>query len=98
MIIFKTPAVLAILAVLIALHVVSLFVSEKIAKILTYVNIGLHILTLLPLLYFKFTIEDGVLVYMISLFAYTLASVIAYEKRKCAEDTAIREEKGDEAK
>ena len=81
MIIFKTPVILLALAVLIGLHIASLLVSEKLGKMLTYVNIGLHILLLPLLLIQKFTIEEGVLVYMISIFAYTLASYIVYKKR-----------------
>ena len=81
MIIFKTPVILLMLALLIGLHIASLLVSEKLGKILTYVNIGLHILLLPLLLLQKFTIEEGVLTYMISIFAYTLASFIVYKKR-----------------
>ena len=79
MIIFKTPIILLMLALLIGLHIASLLVKEKLGKILTYVNIGLHILLLPLLLIQKFTIEEGVLVYMISIFAYTLASYIVYK-------------------
>ena len=79
MIIFKTPVILLMLALLIGLHIASLLASEKLGKILTYVNIGLHILLLPLLLIQKFTIEEGVLTYMISIFAYTLASYIVYK-------------------
>ena len=82
MIIFKTPVILLMLALLIGLHIASLLVSEKLGKILTYVNIGLHILLLPLLLIQKFTIEEGVLTYMISIFAYTLASYIVYKVRE----------------
>ena len=90
MIIFKTPIILAMLAILIGLHIASLLVSEKVGKILTYVNIGLHILLLPLLLLQKFTIEEGVLCYMISVFAYTLASYIVYKKR--SSDNASQKE------
>ena len=90
MIIFKTPMILAMLAILIGLHIASLLVSEKVGKILTYVNIGLHILLLPLLLLQKFTIEEGVLCYMISVFAYTLASYIVYKKR--SSDNASQKE------
>ena len=82
MIIFKTPVILLMLALLIGLHIASLLASEKLGKILTYVNIGLHILLLPLLLLQKFTIEEGVLTYMISIFAYTLASYIVYKVRE----------------
>ena len=85
MIIFKTPVILLMLALLIGLHIASLLVSEKLGKILTYVNIGLHILLLPLLLLQKFTIEEGVLTYMISIFAYTLASYIVYKVREGAD-------------
>ena len=92
MIIFKTPVILLMLALLIGLHIASLIVSEKLGKILTYVNIGLHILLLPLLLIQKFTIEEGVLTYMISIFAYTLASYIVYKVREGEEtpSTAMR--------
>ena len=88
MIIFKTPVILLMLALLIGLHIASLLVSEKLGKILTYVNIGLHILLLPLLLIQKFTIEEGVLTYMISIFAYTLASYIVYKVREGTHTTA----------
>ena len=81
MIIFKTPLVLLALAVLIALHIVSHFVSEKLSKILTFVNIGLHVALLFLLMYKGFTIEEAVLAYMISLFAYTLTAYLTYKLR-----------------
>ena len=106
MIIFKTPVILLMLALLIGLHIASLLVSEKLGKILTYVNIGLHILLLPLLLIQKFTIEEGVLTYMISIFAYTLASYIVYKVREGEEtpstatpsttETSSTEEKANE--
>ena len=90
MIIFKTPVILLMLALLIGLHIASLLASEKLGKILTYVNIGLHILLLPLLLIQKFTIEEGVLTYMISIFAYTLASYIVYKVREGTPSTAMR--------
>ncbi len=80
------PYLLISLLVLIALHVLAavLYRRRLVAKILNYVNIGLHI-ALLPLLaYMKLTIEEAVLFYMISIFSYTLIFAVLHaslEKR-----------------
>ena len=77
---FSTPVVLLFLALLILLHFVSLVARGKMAKILNFVNIFLHIALFIPLLDNKFSIEEAVLVYMISLFAYTLFAVLLYRR------------------
>ena len=75
---FETPIVLLFLAVLVVLHFVSLITKGKIAKISNYVNIFLHIVLFIPMLMNKFSIEEAVLVYMISFFIYTLFALIIY--------------------
>ena len=98
MILFETPLVLVTLLVLIGLHIGILFMPEVLAKIMTYVNIGLHIAILPLMLMYQYTIEEGVLVYMISVFSYTLASFIKYERSiKSALENADGEEEGGEA-
>lgn len=78
MLLFSCPVVLALLALLIALHIVGAFVKEPFARALNYFNIGLHLLMLAPLILYKFTIEEAVLVYMISVFAYTAVGFLKF--------------------
>ena len=79
MILFSTPMVLLILALMCVLHWMPVYLKGIISKIAVYVNIALHILVMLPMLSRKFTIEEAVLVYMISVFAYTLMSFVHYK-------------------
>ena len=89
---FETPAVLLFLAVLVILHFVSLVARGKTATIFSYVNIFLHILLFVPMLANKFSIEEAVLVYMISFFMYTLFGVIDHRisVRKKEKINAVR--------
>lgn len=68
--VFEAPLVLCVFCVMLALHIVSCFTSELVSKILTYVNIALHISLLFLLIYFGFTIDKSVLMYMISVFVF----------------------------
>ena len=77
---FSTPIVLLLLFVLLAMHFASLITKNKISKKINYVNIGLHILMFIPMLNCNFNIEEAVLVYMISVFGYTLMSVLVYKR------------------
>ncbi|MBQ9070971.1 MAG: hypothetical protein IJY23_06480 [Clostridia bacterium] len=52
------------------------------SKACAYVNIALHILLILPLLRYEFSIEEATLVYMISLFFYTLFAYVASKLEK----------------
>lgn len=70
MLLFETPLVLGILCVIIALHIASYFTPEHKAKMLTYVNIALHIFLMFSLIFCGFKIDESVLIYMISLFCF----------------------------
>ena len=76
--------ILAGLLLLVALHIVAELLRGIAAKAVAYVNIVLHVLMLLPLAYCKTTIEEAVLVYLISLFAYTVTAAIAYRRAEKA--------------
>ena len=76
MIIFESPVSLALLCTLILLHVVTAIFNGKISKILGYVNIALHIIMILTLLYDGVPIDEAALLYMISVFVYTLARLL----------------------
>ena len=84
MLLFSTPAVLIPLLVLCALHVAVLFFDRRAARILTFVNIGAHVLLVIPLLFCGFEFSEAVLVYMISLTVYTLSWYAKYIAVKCA--------------
>jgi len=78
MLLFSYPIVLIALAAIIAIHAIAALVRDCASRILTYINIVLHLLLLIPLILYKFKLEEAVLVYMISVFAYTLISYIKY--------------------
>ncbi len=90
----KSPVILIGLIAFITIHIVSELVSDFIAKILTYVNIGLHTLLIIPMLNRGISIEEAVLVYMISLFAYTLTGAIGHMLRGGEAHTSV---KGDDS-
>lgn len=77
------------LAVSCGLHLISFFLDNKIGKIVNFVNIALHIAYIPVMLFAKFKIDLAVLVYMISVFVYTLPRFIQQllkEKRDEKED------------
>ena len=85
---FSTPAVLLLLLVVIGLHGAAVLAKGTMSKVIGYVNIALHLLMFIPMLGAKFHIEEAVLVYLISFFAYTIISCICYKvqvKRASAE-------------
>ena len=92
--IFTEPAVLLSLIVLIGMHAAAVFTKGRISEILGYVNIGLHLLLFIPMLDAKFHIEEAVLVYLISFFAYTLLSVIEYraQEKRAAQSASAETE------
>ena len=84
---FSHPVVLLLLLVVIGLHGAAVLAKGTMSKVIGYVNIALHLLMFIPMLGAKFHIEEAVLVYLISFFAYTLISVVRYradERRKGA--------------
>jgi hypothetical protein len=74
-----TPAVLISLSVLIVLHVLSMALRGTAARLIAYLNIALHVCLLFVLSYLKLKIEEAVLVYLISVFAYTVAATVMYK-------------------
>ena len=69
---FERPLAAVALLMLIALHGLSVFLPQKAARPVEYVNIGLHIGYLFLLLRYGFSIEEAVLCCMISVFCYTV--------------------------
>lgn len=76
MVLFQSIASLILLGTVVLIHIATQFVDGILAKILTFVNIALHIAIIIPLLLDSVPIEEALLVYMISIFSYTLFSYL----------------------
>ncbi len=87
------------LAVFMLLHVICVLLPELPAKILGYVNIALHVAGVVAFAFFGLTIEEAVLLYLISVFTYTLAQYVRYtvNARRAALADTVTEEAGDES-
>lgn len=81
MVLFEHPIVLVALGVLIAAHIASALAPEIIGRLIAYVNVLIHALMVVPLGILGFPIEDAVLFYMISVFAFTLTHTAVYVLR-----------------
>jgi hypothetical protein len=79
MIIFTTPLLLYALIAMCAIHVITSVVPGIVAKILNYVNLVLHIATLYLLMYTGAKVNEALLLYMISMFIYSLVYFVRYE-------------------
>ena len=80
---------LLISLVIIALHIVSAFSKDKIAKILNFVNIGLHIVVFLFLLLADAVLELLALFMMCSILVYLLSAMLSLyvlRKRRADDD------------
>lgn len=65
-----------------ALHICSHLFRRKIANILTYVNLGLHILLVFELLLLETSFEFMALSFMCSLFIYTFSYALTSKIRE----------------
>ena len=80
---------LLISLVIIALHIVSAFSKDKIAKILNFLNIGLHIVIVLFLLLADAALELLALFMMCSILVYLLSAMLSLyvlRKRRADDD------------
>ena len=77
----SSPIVLLALGICIVLHILVALLQKKAAQILSYVNIALHIVLVMLLALSSIPIEEAVLTYLISLFAYTLSAAIVNRSR-----------------
>ncbi|MBQ2737592.1 MAG: hypothetical protein IJF38_02800 [Clostridia bacterium] len=84
----KYPTLLLGLLLFILLHVASAIVRGRLSRLLNYVNLALHIIFLIPMMTLGLTIEDAVLMYMISVFVYTLSQALVYRRRGAPRDSA----------
>ena len=78
MIIFTTPCLLWALIAMCAIHIVTSILPGIVAKILNYANIALHLATLVQLMYFRAEVDEALLLYMISMLAYTAVAYVKY--------------------
>jgi hypothetical protein len=68
--------VLILLGASVLLHVLVAFLPAKVARVLSYVNILWHVALVILLSFMGKTIEEAVLVYLISVFVYTLLELL----------------------
>ena len=78
----KYPTLLLGLLLFILLHIASAIVRGKLSKLLNYVNLALHIIFLIPMMTLGLTIEDAVLMYMISVFVFVGSRFILREREE----------------
>lgn len=92
MIFYTVPYVLAAFLLMLILHIAALLFRDPVGKILSYVNIGLHILFVLLLLLGKVPLEESVLLYMISVTVYLFGGALSARigARKAESESAPR--------
>ena len=83
MTIFTNPWLLIALIAVCVLHILANFLPGILAKIVNYVNIGLHIASLGLLMWQRCNVDESLLFFMISIFVYTLVAFVYYEVSKC---------------
>lgn len=94
MIFYTVPYVLAAFLLMLALHIAALLFHDPVGKILSYVNIGLHIVFVFLLLLGKVPLEESVLLYMISVTVYLFGGALSARigaKKTGSEPDAARE-------
>ena len=79
MVLFTTPSILVALILVSGLHIASSFTPGIVSKILNYVNIALHLASLVLLMWQKCEVDETLLFYIISIFVYTVIAFVRYE-------------------
>lgn len=82
-------AFIIIAALIMLLHIGSVIFKKRIAQILTYVNLGLHIPFIITLMALETSFEFMALSFMLSLLVYLSLSFVNYKVR------IRRDERGD---
>ncbi len=90
MLLFSTPIITVLLVFASVLHLLSAVLKQAVSRALIFINIFLHIATIPLLIYYKFSIEDGVLFYMISVTVYTFFWFIREKKEERARNDSKR--------
>ena len=70
---------LIVAALMLSLHISTAVFRKKIAEILGYVNLGLHIVMFFLLMLLEVSLEFLALVFMMSLLVYLLSSFVSYK-------------------
>ena len=73
-------------SLILVIHICTAILKENIAKILIYVNLGLHIVVFFLLMLLKVSLEFLALVFMISLLVHLVAALISYKLREKERD------------
>ena len=73
-------------SLILVIHICTSILKENIAKILSYVNLGLHIVIFFLLMLLKVSLEFLALVFMISLLVHLVAALISYKLREKERD------------
>lgn len=81
--------------IVLGLDIITPWPRGKLASVLGYLNIALHIAFFLSLFFVGVYIEVPVLAFMVSLFAYSLSSCLAYKKAKNPPSKKQDEEEGE---
>ena len=66
------------LAALSVLHLLKVFMPDVIGRITAYLNIAAHVIAIVYFMWLGLTIFQAVLVFMASLFVYTMLNFIPY--------------------
>ena len=75
---FTNLYAMAALGVCVLLHILCAILPDAVARILNYINIGVHAASVVAFAFFGLKIEQAVLLYLISIFVYSLAQYIRY--------------------
>lgn len=92
---FTDIRVILCLLACVLMHLLVAVMPRAVSVILGYINIAMHAAMVVLLAFFGKSIEEAVLVYLISLFVYTLSQLIRYRVALTAErrdDGAAKEE------
>ena len=79
MVLFDSTFAAVLFCVICLVHILGTFTNGKCAKTLRYVNIGLHIILILPLVWVGVQLEEALLIYMISAIVYMVAALVEYK-------------------
>ena len=105
MLLFQVPLAWIGLLVLILLHIPAVFLKDPYGTILSYLDVALHAAYLFVLATAgfaaqapekAFTIEEAVLLYMISLFCYTVCYTVRYLRARRAQNETVPTDGGKE--
>ena len=76
---FESVFATALFLIICVIHILSAIANGRIVKILKYVNIGLHILLVFPLIWLGVQMDEALLIYMISALIYIVFALIEYK-------------------